>query len=378
VYVAKGQLDSIQVLRGVAAVAVVIYHAVISLTLHLPSDIVLPPAKLSSILPFVNIGAAGVDVFFVLSGFLMVYIAGPYVSGKRSVGHFVAQRLVRIWPPYAAITLAVCIMLLRHEGTGSFDLQPRRLLSFLLIPSFNSRGDVSPILGVGWTLYYEAMFYAVFAFVLSFSTSHLLLGLVSGLGSIFLVGWLLPSNWALHQVLTDPVMFEFLLGGVVALWFSRKKIPFPHPMLWIGVGLLMFAIFGGPTQRGLMSRLFEQGIAAATIFCGVLLLQGRVRWPRWFLLVGDASYSIYLIHLPLIYYVAQPWARRASRAGASGGFVYADVGATILLSICVGVACYRFLETPLLDIGHALIRRFDRRSKSPAPDKPITEPVGEG
>ena len=151
-----GKLDSIQVLRAFAAICVVVHHAFLTTTI-----LTVPPV--GSIVPplwLVRLCAAGVDVFFVISGFLMAYIAGPYLSGERPVRRFLAQRVIRIWPPYLIVTLFVCAhLLLSRVAAWPFDLQPRRLASLVFVPSFNQDGQLQPIVGPGWTLNYEMLFY---------------------------------------------------------------------------------------------------------------------------------------------------------------------------------------------------------------------------
>jgi exopolysaccharide production protein ExoZ len=360
---AAKQLDSVQVLRGIAAVAVVFYHSFYNFTIKLPLDINLPAPLPISTSNLVGIGAAGVDVFFVLSGFLMVYISRPYIQRRRSIADFLAHRIIRIWPLYALITVFLCLVTRIRAGPNAFDFQPQRLASIFFVPSFNAAGDVSPILGPGWTLYYEAMFYVTFAIVLLFARQHILRGLAVALAVLYIIGQALPSTSPVHSLLTDCVMFEFLIGAVVGTIATESSLPFSRPMYWIGAGLILLALFGGPT-RGPASRFFEQGTAAALIFVGVLHTQDRVRWPRWLLLLGDASYSIYLTHILVIYYVALPGVRRISHIWAPTGSIEAAAIATILLSIGVGVICFRFVEAPLLSLARTLISAKSGRTQA--------------
>ena len=156
-----------------AALAVVAHHAMRAVTVNASPDLKLPQPLLLTNHAMIELGAVGVDLFFILSGFLMVYIAGPYIEGRRSTGNFLLQRAIRIWPMYVLATglyLGLSIALRLSQGRElPFDASPLRLLSFVFVPSFNASGLLQPILGVGWTLNYEILFYLVFALALTVS-----------------------------------------------------------------------------------------------------------------------------------------------------------------------------------------------------------------
>src|ERR1700735_2826619 len=101
---AKRQIVSIQVLRGLAACGVVCHHAFHAVTINRPPNTILPPPLLLGNHTLVEVGSSGVDIFFVLSGFLMMYISGAYTTGGRSIWHFLSQRLIRVWPLYILAT----------------------------------------------------------------------------------------------------------------------------------------------------------------------------------------------------------------------------------------------------------------------------------
>lgn len=354
---AKEQLDSIQALRGIAALAVVFHHAFRSVTVRLPDDIHLRAPTRISTSPFVALGAVGVDLFFVLSGFLMIYISAPYIKGSRTVDHFLAQRAIRIWPLYAFVTALMCLIDFLHKGYEAFDLQPVRLLSFVFIPSFNENGAPLPILGVGWTLNYEAMFYLVFAMALLLFRKRILAGLVIILGCLFILGNILPGTWLAHGFLSDSIIFEFLLGSIIGTAYLSNRLPIAHALVWIAVGLVWLALVGAP-DPGDLGRFPKQGIGVALIFVGVLHLRDGVTWPHWLVTIGNASYSLYLVHTIVIYALILPIARRAFRYWAPplGVEMIAFVG--IAASIATALLCYRFVERPLLNCGHSAYKRL--------------------
>src|SRR5262249_39672775 len=133
-------LDSLQALRAVAALSVVLYH-----------------------IDFIGRGAFGVDIFFVLSGFIICHVT----AADRQ--HFLLKRLIRIVPLYWARTLVVCALALaapRLLQTTS-DSWMGLLKSLFFIPYEKESGRVYPVLFLGWTLNYEMFFYVVFSIALA-------------------------------------------------------------------------------------------------------------------------------------------------------------------------------------------------------------------
>jgi exopolysaccharide production protein ExoZ len=128
------QLKSIQILRAAAALGVLLDHA----------------GRWLDVAPIVDIGAAGVDLFFVISGFIMVYTSERLFGQTGAPQRFLARRIIRIVPLYWTLTAFAALVL--------FGFGPNTLGSYLFIPTH--RG---PILTVGWTLNYEMMFYSLFA-----------------------------------------------------------------------------------------------------------------------------------------------------------------------------------------------------------------------
>jgi len=359
---AKRQITSLQVLRGFAAFGVVCHHAFRAVTVHRPPDMALPPPLLLGNHALVEVGSCGVDIFFVLSGFLMIFISDAYRNGARPIGHFIAQRLIRIWPLYALATAVACLPLaLSFARTGilPYDLHPLRLASFSFVPSFSEKGALQPIVGVGWTLNYEMLFYLCFALTLLVSRKLFIPVLVLMLLSLYFLGLTLPASSAAGVFFSNSVIFEFLFGAVVGELFMQKRLQCPYPLLWIVLGLLfMFLAASLPQNSGF--RGWARGLPSATILIGVLHLEKKVKWPTLAVRLGDASYSIYLIHTQIIFHIAvflfpvlhhytTPIAPEATAAVA------------ILASLLAGWLCYRFVESPLLNWCHVV---YNRRSNT--------------
>ena len=362
------RLDSLQALRALAALAVVFHHAGRAVTVNRPAGLpeegllLVPSARL------VEVGSIGVDLFFILSGFLMIHISGKYRSGERSIGDFLAQRMIRIWPLYGLVTLFVCLPLVRSAligGSLPFDFQPARLASLLFVPSFNEKGLLLPILAVGWTLNYEMLFYLCFAFSLLLARRHLLIPLSALIGSLFLIGQVAPAG-ALAAFLDNGIIFEFLLGTLLAEANAAGRLPRLNPAIWLVASLLVL-LFTVQFETGVLPRALAFGLPAALFLTGMVSLERSVTWPRLAILLGNASYSIYLVHLTVIYQISRP-AFRALAGSAAAEFAVPVVAlAAMLGSVSIGLLCFRCIETPLLRSCHSAYRSIaGRRSRSPA------------
>ncbi|SEN48528.1 Peptidoglycan/LPS O-acetylase OafA/YrhL, contains acyltransferase and SGNH-hydrolase domains [Duganella sp. CF517] len=344
----KQSITSLQALRGLAALAVVFHHVLRAVTINRPADLHLPASPLLSHPILVDLGAMGVDLFFVLSGFLMIYISRPYQQGHKSTADFVANRLIRVWPLYAVVTvLLLCQAYYNTRAGGSgFDLTPMRLLSLFFVPSFNEAGVLQPILGVGWTLNYEVFFYLVFAAAILIERKHILAVAVVLVGGSYAIGALLPHGSVLRAFLFNSVILEFLLGATVASAYMRGALVAKHAYACLAAGLVVLAIFAPvPADEGF--RLLTRGVPAALLFAFVLLSESKIRWPRAIILLGDASYSIYLVHVTVLYTVAPRAMGKLTRLGypsvaAEGGAI-----AAMIACVAVGLLCHFLLEKPL-------------------------------
>ncbi|WCT71903.1 acyltransferase [Sphingomonas naphthae] len=315
-------LYGLQYLRGAAAIAVVVFHA---------------SARAGHPL---LIGEAGVDLFFALSGFLMVAITGAH---SRPLA-FLADRWRRIAPPYWIATSVFLVGAL----AGLF---PRVKLgmwhiasSYLFIPSVSpSSGRVQPLLIPGWTLNYEMAFYLAFAALLLLMSQRSRMVAMSGLFvALVAAGRLLHPTNAIGATLTDPIMLEFVAGGWVAMAWKREAA-WPR---WVGpialaTGLALLVIVGLADTDRMRALLF--GVPTLLLLVGVLGLErSRPLAARPLpLLFGDASYSIYLWHTLAISLVA----KAGERIGLPplGIFVMALVG-----GVLAGLAGYRLIEAPIL------------------------------
>lgn len=307
-------LRSIQVLRAVAALLVVAFH--------------LFPGR------FV-IGAAGVDIFFVISGFIMGTI-GPGETPRT----FMVKRAVRIVPLYWAVTLAMCAASLVPGLFASFTFDAARLVqSLLFIPHVDPNGMIWPLVVVGWTLNFEVFFYAIFAIGLfigrPIAFSVVLMAVLAGIGSAIAAAMIeVPAP---VKVWTDILLLEFAAGLILATLTSLKGAGRGLCLLLLGTGGLVlssvFALFE-PSER-----LWAWGVPALLIVAGCLAIERAGAWPRFLRpleIVGDASYSLYLLHGLVIAFV-----HKLLGTGIVATLVILPV------SLVIALASYRLFEKPV-------------------------------
>ncbi|WP_421785832.1 acyltransferase family protein [Hyphobacterium sp.] len=344
------RLSNIQALRAVAALLVVAIHIQAN-ELRASADPLLSP--------WLYHGVAGVDLFFVISGFIMVHVTrGRFGKGRKAL-EFLYHRALRVYPPVWLFT-ALAVLGFYAQGTLSDWLSRSGLVeSFLLIPQ---RAD--PLLGVSWTLIHELYFYAVFAVFLLFPQRLLPFALAAWAG-VVAIGLALgvgPDSNPWLALIFHPHTYEFIAGAFAGLVFHHKRLPFPG---WItGIGILVF--IGGAIVLGLRGpddypdfwgRVLAFGPGATLIVLGLAGLESRKSWvsPRWLQRVGDWSYSLYLSHILVIAALAHAWMRFAA-PGPLDNIVM--IIAMIMAPLFVAAAAYHLYERPTLQIGKAWGRRL--------------------
>jgi exopolysaccharide production protein ExoZ len=279
---------TIQALRAVAALLVVLLHA-----FETWGERVDPAA------PGVNWenGAAGVDIFFIISGFVMVISSRRLVDQAGAWLIFLRHRIVRIVPLYWLLTtvkiLAVVVLgsvVLRTSLDFNFVAG-----SYLFLPVTDSAGHFRPVLPVGWTLTYEFLFYLLFAVALAMRVDTLRV-VVPGLGLIAVAALARTDAWPAWTILFDTLVVEFVFGVVLAKW-TLKGFRLP-PAIAGGLVLAGFASILILPMISENTRVLTWGIPAFAIVAGAVSLEPLVAQtlPRWILALGDASYSIYLSH----------------------------------------------------------------------------------
>ena len=281
-------LFSVQYLRAAAALAVVYYH--ISALSQKTWD--LDPATVD------HVGAAGVDLFFTISGFVMAMIVAR--SGSFDGREFWIRRIARVAPAYWVVTLGVFALAVVMPGllnstTGDIATLLSSL-SFVALEQEN--GTTAPLLVVGWTLNYEIFFYAIVALTAGLFGDRKLKGTIGViLGLVALGQWLRPANPSLIFY-TDPILLEFVLGILVFRAWSQargERSRLTSVAILITGSVLLLLQWERPV--GDMRMLFW-GVPSAAVLYGAL---GTLTFYNAFLVrLGDWSYALYLTHVFVI------------------------------------------------------------------------------
>ena len=338
-----GGFDGIQGLRALAAVAVALLHVAdeAGALVGMPGQ---APYRLVDALPL----EAGVDLFFVISGFVMVWSSWGSFGQVASVGPFVWRRLLRIVPLYWLLTAATVLVALAAPGLisdGAREGWGYVAASVVLLPWRRADGFVQPVLRLGWTLEYEMLFYAIVACALPLRRPLALAAILAGILALAIAGQSIPWNSAPPIFWTDPIVLEFGLGVVVAI-----AARYGQRGGWSGLAVLV-AILLLLAVPGDHPRVVARGIPAALL---VLCALSWRRLPGWLLLLGDASYALYLVH---------PFPMRAIRVAFGHMNVPAATAVPLYLvttmAACLGlaVALHLLLEQPILRCGRSRLRR---------------------
>lgn len=329
------RFESIQALRALAALGVVAFHT---------NGNVLAYGWLPHFFaPISRFGEMGVDVFFVISGFIMVFVTHEQPTGIASARSFIAARISRIVPLYWLLTLLFILLLVivpNAFGNAHFNAW-NAITSFVFFPSLNWEGIAAPVVGVGWTLNYEMWFYLVFAIAMC-ATRHRVLAAGTFLALTSLLR-LLPDGGMVHQFYTNPIVLEFVFGCCVGvLYTSGRTISLPAALAFSFVTAVAMAVFSPVFTE--TNRFIVFGLPALAVFIVGLSLESKVRWNAWLERIGDSSYSLYLTHVFSVP-IAVKVLRMVDQQHRISGDVICVV--VVLISAVVGLASYWLLERPL-------------------------------
>jgi exopolysaccharide production protein ExoZ len=312
-----------------------------------------------------TLGEFGVDIFFVLSGFVIALVLDtPRITAQR----FLSDRIARIVPLYWVLTLVVLAgtlvaPALFNSTTASFG---NLLKSLFFIPYRKESSFIFPMLFVGWTLNYEMMFYAVAATALILVRRYRLLLASALILAVFCVANASRSHGAIAEFYSYQRIFEFPLGFVAyRIWKHGVRI---RPMLAVGLAIAAYAWMAYVSWNALSdSNLLFFGIPAFLLVACCLNLEswiGSGPLTRLAILIGDASYAIYLSHP----YCVEA-ARRLMTGTSIGVSPTGPIGVTVIIIVAtaVGIALYWYVDRPLHKNARRLLQGVpDLRLRGPA------------
>lgn len=302
------KIQSLQILRAYAALLVLLRH----LTKHFNND---GKALFGDF--FLN-GFSGVDIFFVLSGFIIIYSSDKYLqntkSDLRNVKSYFIKRIIRVYPTYWFF-LFFPILLIYFFSPNLIEYSPSSILS--LIKTFLLFFGHDKVSVVTWTLSYEVFFYLIFGLFL-ISKRFLILIVPIIVMSIYTLIFCYDTSFYYDQALPlkiydnkifnyvfNPIVLEFLFG--VLIYYLFKKGYRFNSILLISIYLISY-IFTSQVQFTdwysffVFFRVLFYGLPAAILIYFLLQLniQSNSRWFKMLILLGDASYVFYLIHNPML------------------------------------------------------------------------------
>jgi exopolysaccharide production protein ExoZ len=337
--------EGIQALRFFAAFLVVINHAT-----FYASERLLPGTG------FWHQGATGVNIFFVISGLVMVVSTTALRDQADGWRIFALHRIIRIVPLYWAATtlkLVVFIVLPATVLHSQFNIL-HIVSSYFFIPTVNAEGEFKPFLAVGWTLYFEMFFYGLFALALYLRCNlYYFVGVVL---AIFASLSVYRTEGVAATMFFDAVVLQFYFGMLVArtTWRSDvfNAVTRRYPVIPALLALLGTLLLLAPMEVPGLPDAFRTGVPAVMIVLGVVWLEPYLngRLPKTLLLLGDASYAIYLFH-PLIAPAVPTILRKMNILNYSLSVVLGS-----LIAICVGVLIHVFFEKPLTQYLRAMTR----------------------
>lgn len=342
----RDTLTQVQVLRAVAATSVALRHAQ-----HDAATLELEAGRTFQAwdpIPW----SAGVDIFFVISGLIMVHTSRQLFAKTGGARLFLSRRLARIVPLYWAVTtLYLGVALLAPTFLNQNYINLRFVIeSYLFIPATRPDGVVQPVYELGWTLNYEMLFYVLFTAAILLPMRWAVTALLTTLVGMVLAGYLAAPLREPFAFWTDPIILEFAFGVTIGIMCASSLRPSGFVRACVaatGLAALMLAAAFPDVSMGL-ARPVVYGIPASLIVWSAALAPGELRHEslaaRWGAGVGDASYALYLLH-PFVIRATRIFFWRTGLVLVLGPWAF--IASALVITFGVALITYRVFEKPI-------------------------------
>jgi peptidoglycan/LPS O-acetylase OafA/YrhL len=292
-------IRSLQACRAVAALLVVLLHT---------SEGIFALPKYFASRPlghFFAFGGAGVDFFFVLSGFIIAHVHWDDIGSKHRLRAYIAKRLTRIYPVYwAALVPVLAVFLLVPAFGKGHERDPGTILCSLVLLPLPS-GE--PVLIVSWSLVFEVFFYTLFGLLIaSRRWGGLAMGAWLAVVLACITGRLTTFPWTF---VGSVYHLEFVSGAALALAVKHYDVPAPRCLVVVGAAIFlatgMVEVHIQPQRT--LGHLAGYTAGSMLVLAGVIEAErsALLKPPRLLVFLGDASYSIYLVHFPALSVLAK-------------------------------------------------------------------------
>lgn len=345
-------MHNIQAMRAIAALMVVLCHLIPIENKYAGTPPILPD--------FLSHGKMGVDLFFVISGIVMVTITRNQFSRSGYPLNFIYRRTARIYPTYWFYTLLLLpVFFIKPEWINSAQGNQADLLaSFLLLPS-----DFLPLVGVAWTLIHEMYFYLVFFIFLSaLNEKHLPAALLIWGILVTVITLTVKTSNPTILLVSHPLTLEFIAGCYIALFFRRattKHVCIVIIFLILAWALLCyFYLISKSTPLHPESenwwRVALYGIPSATLVIMAIFAENKGHiFHSALVSLGNTSYSMYLCHILVLSALGRVWLH-FSTPSALDNFLFLS---TLTISVILAsIISYKYIELPLLNISQKIIK----------------------
>ena len=364
------KLDGLDVLRGVAALLVLLHHGFGSISLEQNYNTVLAWGLWER-------GSLGVNIFFVLSGFVIAWSNPRDGRSGRDVFIYVLRRFARIYPLYwiASATLLPVMYFFSREGVN--DMNPAKLAhDVLLIPH-----RINSILWGSWTLVFEMMFYLLFIpMLINRRAGMVMWGTIAAVNIGLGIARVEPENPFLAH-LTSLYVLEFFAGLLVCLRMQRQPLtpPVAKAMVWNGALLIAaFVVIETVTGFHHIPANLHYAACATLLVAGLVSLphppQGHSRGFRFLQMMGTHAFSIYLFHIPFQKFVVKA-ALKVTGHEPGLPVVWGVLLAALAVSLTAGILIGKFVEQPILEWCKKRIAKLKAPRPAPLPAAPPGSPA---